>query len=77
MYDRSMPILHIVSFKTKPEVTDAQVEDAFRAANLQDSMPELVHNWVWGKNINLPDRPADCKEFNWVMTMVFKTKVFG
>ena len=70
-----MPILHIVLIKTKPEVTDAEVEEKFRAANLQERMPHLVHDWVWGKNINLAERLVDCKGFNWVTTMVFKTKV--
>ena len=70
-----MPILHTVSFKVKAGVTDAQMDEACRAADLQGRMPHLVHNYVWGKSVSLSDRPADCKEFQWILTMVFKTKV--
>ena len=70
-----MPILHVVALKNKPEVTDEQMEAALREANIQERMPHLVHDWHWGKNINFPVRPADCKEFRWVMSMVFNNEV--
>eukprot|EP00042_Codosiga_hollandica_P017766 m.49947 g.49947 ORF g.49947 m.49947 type:complete len:103 (+) comp48039_c0_seq1:78-386(+) len=68
-----MPILHIVSWKTKEGVTDAQVEHAFTTANLQALIPQ-VHHWVWGKNITVHSRPVDTKGFNWIMKMEFDSE---
>ena len=71
-----MPIMHIVTFKFKPEFSDEALATMFtEEVRAKSRMPELIAHEFYGKNTALLREPEVNKGMNFVMILYFNSQV--
>merc|ERR1740117_2443759 len=67
------PLLHVVPFKIKEDVSEESVEEFLvRDCRFTDRMPDLVKTWAWSKNLSLASRADKNHGMQYIIVCTFR-----
>ncbi len=72
-----MPLLHIVGFKFRDDLTDEAIATVLeKEVRAKDRMPDIIMSYTFGKNLTLAAR-ADCNRgIQWVIAVTVADQVY-